>query len=96
MCGTAPWEWDPEQGGSRHAYDAEDQLCHGCYVTQSFSERNDGEKSMPGTTVGLVPNTAERRERVRLAHLRTMESRRREREQEAEQDRLEAQEAAGG
>jgi hypothetical protein len=29
-CGTAPWEWDPEQGGSRFAYEPKQEICPGC------------------------------------------------------------------
>jgi hypothetical protein len=29
-CGTAPWEWDPEQGGSRFAYEPYEEICPGC------------------------------------------------------------------
>lgn len=30
MCGTAPWEWDPDQGGSRFAYEPVEEICPGC------------------------------------------------------------------
>jgi len=30
MCGTGRWEWDPEQGGSRFAYEPVEEICPGC------------------------------------------------------------------
>lgn len=30
MCGTAPWEWDEEQGGSKFAYEPVVEICPGC------------------------------------------------------------------
>lgn len=30
LCGTAPWEWDEEQGGSRYAYEPVEEVCPGC------------------------------------------------------------------
>lgn len=30
MCGTATWEWDEEQGGSRFAYEPVEEICPGC------------------------------------------------------------------
>lgn len=29
-CGTAEWEWDEEQGGSRFAYEPVETICPGC------------------------------------------------------------------
>lgn len=52
LCGTAPWEWDPEKGGSRFAYEAVVVDCHGCYVKESVArDMND----VPGSTVQLMP-----------------------------------------
>lgn len=47
LCGTADWEWDPLQGGSRHAYEPVEKLCQGCYV------KHDQGSDMPGTYIVL-------------------------------------------
>lgn len=53
LCGTADWEWDPAQGGTRFAYEPVEKLCQGCYVKH---EQGSGQ---PGTSVVLEPtNTA--------------------------------------
>jgi len=58
MCGTAQWEWDPAQGGSRFAYEPEDEFCPGCNMRHNASE---DKKSLPGTTVRLVKKTAQQK-----------------------------------
>lgn len=52
MCGTAPWEWDEEQGGSKDAYTPAVHQCMGCYHTKRAQE---DEQLMPGASVILVP-----------------------------------------
>lgn len=52
MCGTAEWEWDPSNGGSKHAYEAVHKFCQGCY-TKSVVAR-DADQS-DGTTIELLP-----------------------------------------
>lgn len=54
MCGTAEWEWDPDQGGKRLAYEPVEKICWGCYYKHMAGE---GEASMPGSSVTLVPTT---------------------------------------
>lgn len=54
LCGTAPWEWEE----NRFAYEPSDHFCHGCYLKEIASEEAG---SMPGTTVELIPVTAQRR-----------------------------------
>lgn len=51
MCGTADWEWDPKQGGSRHAYDHQEKFCQGCYIKSAAAE---DKKTLPGTSIVLV------------------------------------------
>lgn len=52
MCGTAAWEWDPESGGKRFAYEPVSVHCQGCYVKDAAS--NDTERK-PGVTIELHP-----------------------------------------
>ena len=52
MCGTAPWEWDPEQGGDRRAYEAASNFCMGCHTKAAAQ---DDEPVAEGTTIVLVP-----------------------------------------
>ena len=52
LCGTAPWEWDPEQGGERDAYGATIHNCMGCYHTKIAQQDTD---LMPGASIRLVP-----------------------------------------
>jgi hypothetical protein len=54
MCGTADWEWDPEQGGKRLAYEPVEKICWGCYYKHMAGE---GDSSMPGSSVTLVPTS---------------------------------------
>lgn len=37
-CGTRPAEWDPDEGGHRHAYTAEVGRCPGCAVLEQQQE----------------------------------------------------------
>lgn len=55
MCGTAAWEWDPKQGGSRYAYEAVESFCPGCYAKASMRTLDAGRNS-DGVTVELAPN----------------------------------------
>lgn len=52
MCGTAKWEWDPDQGGRKFAYEAVEELCQGCLRKETLQE-SAGAKS--GTSVILIP-----------------------------------------
>lgn len=54
MCGTQDWEWDPAQGGKRLAYEPVEKICWGCYYKALVVE---GDSSMPGSSVTLVPTT---------------------------------------
>lgn len=66
MCGTSPWEWDPAQGGHKHAYDPEHQICLGCQRKELL--RDDTEKAPAGSSVVLVPRkVAAARRRARRA-----------------------------
>lgn len=53
MCGTAPWEWDEAQGGSRHAYEAVESFCHGCYA-KAAGQSHDPNRNTDGITVELT------------------------------------------
>jgi hypothetical protein len=44
-CGTAKWEWDEEQGGSRFAYNPVEEICPGCEKKDWL--RDDKEKKRP-------------------------------------------------
>lgn len=57
MCGTSAWEWDPKQGGNRHAYEAVEVFCPGCYAKASMRQLDAG-RNTDGITVELVPNDA--------------------------------------
>lgn len=72
MCGTAEWEWDEAQGGKRHAYEAVEKFCHGCYARAS-GQTHDPHRNMDGITVELAP-TGTREAAQRL--LRARERRR--------------------
>lgn len=48
MCGTAEWEWDR----NRHAYEAVDRFCHGCWHRDSRAKERENQ---PGVTVELAP-----------------------------------------
>lgn len=51
-CGTSKWEWDPEQGGSKFAYEAVEEHCQGCLVKEAASEDSS---NIPGSRITLVP-----------------------------------------
>ena len=53
QCGTAPWEWDEDQGGSRDAYGAAIHNCLGCYHIKVAGQDN-GDLS-PGASITLIP-----------------------------------------
>ncbi len=53
MCGTAPWEWDPAQGGSKYAYEPTLHECPGCKAKE-IMQQDDSAKG-PGQTVILTP-----------------------------------------
>lgn len=56
-CGTRPDEWDPENGGDLHAYEAHMLHCRGCEVAAQAQERLDqgmqAHEYRRGTRVGL-------------------------------------------
>lgn len=54
-CGTRPEEWDPKQGGDRHAYAARPTHCRGCEVRGSAERALEKERSQyrGGTTIAL-------------------------------------------
>lgn len=54
MCGTSDWEWDPNQGGKRLAYEPVEKICWGCYYKARATEEDS---SMPGSSVTLVPTS---------------------------------------
>ena len=45
MCGTSPWEWDEEQGGSRFAYEPCYEICPGCERKEWLRESDDKKPS---------------------------------------------------
>ena len=51
MCGTARWEWDEEQGGSRFAYEPFEDICPGC--EKKDWAREDQDKHTPGGFIAL-------------------------------------------
>lgn len=61
LCGTADWEWDPAQGGTRFAYEPVEKLCQGCYV---MHEQGTGQ---PGTSVVLEPTNTQASAKRQLA-----------------------------
>lgn len=60
-CGTRPEEWDPEHGGSRHAYSAALGHCRGCQEIDSKREQLQSGPQIRGTYITLRPNHFERR-----------------------------------
>lgn len=44
MCGTAKWEWDEEQGGSRFAYEPVEEICPGCERKEWARDDKDRKK----------------------------------------------------
>lgn len=72
MCGTAAWEWDPKQGGSKYAYEAVEEFCPGCYAKASMRQLDPG-RNTDGLTVVLVPNNsglATAKRRIRRKRMR--------------------------
>lgn len=53
-CGTAPWEWDPEQGGSRFAYEPVEEICFGCEM-KDWVQKDQAKNDHPGKYVALRP-----------------------------------------
>ena len=52
VCGTSEWEWDPDQGGERGAYEASQFQCWGCYTTKIAQQDHD---LPPGAHITLTP-----------------------------------------
>jgi hypothetical protein len=52
MCGTAPWEWNPEEGGSRFAYEPVEEICPGC---ERKDWLRDSTEHRAGRTIVLKP-----------------------------------------
>lgn len=56
MCGTAPWQWDPYQGGDSHAYVPIPVKCEGCAAKDQARETmTDSHSKGPGIQISLVP-----------------------------------------
>lgn len=73
LCGTAEWEWDPKQGGSRFAYEAVAHTCRGCEMKDAVSDETG---RRPGTTIELHPTgTVESAKRLMAAKNRQKKSR---------------------
>jgi hypothetical protein len=53
QCGTRPDEWDPEQGGHRHAYLARVEVCRGCQAKHQRDKALTDEQRQPGVQVVL-------------------------------------------
>jgi hypothetical protein len=51
MCGTSEWEWDPDEGGSRFAYEPVEEICPGC--EKKDWARDNQEKTTPGGFITL-------------------------------------------
>lgn len=67
MCGTAPWEWEQ----NRHAYEAVEHFCHGCYLTAS-AHVNDPNRNLDGITIELTrTGTQDAAKRLLKAKLRS-------------------------
>lgn len=74
-CGTAEWEWDPQGGGSKFAYEAVAIHCRGCFMQETSTEDLDRQ---PGVTVQLHPTgTVESARRTMAARRRAGEGRQR-------------------
>ncbi len=50
LCGTAPWEWDEEQGGSKFAYEPVEEICPGCEKKDWLKDDTDHK---PGRFISL-------------------------------------------
>jgi len=57
-CRTRAEEWDPARGGSRHAYYADADRCHGCETLEQAQRemRASGGDDELGVSLVLVPN----------------------------------------
>jgi hypothetical protein len=55
-CGTRESEWDPEQGGHRHAFISGNRRCAGCELLESERDAIDDDEK--GIKVFLTPNVA--------------------------------------
>ncbi len=56
-CGTQPWEWDEEEGGSKFAYYPRERICRGCEV-KDYIQEDKSKSKKTGLYVELVPNNA--------------------------------------
>lgn len=52
LCGTAPWEWDPEEDGSRYAYEPVEEICPGC-EKKDWLRDSDAGKRRAGSFISL-------------------------------------------
>jgi hypothetical protein len=68
LCGTAEWEWDEDQGGSRFAYEPVEKVCMGCYKKHDMGEGGPGAFVMLEPTG--TPESAKRFVEQERAHLR--------------------------
>ena len=57
-CGTQPWEWDPDQGGSKFAYWPRESICRGCELKDWIQKDKSRNTDQPGRYVELVPHHA--------------------------------------
>ncbi|MEU8919516.1 hypothetical protein AB0D10_01095 [Kitasatospora sp. NPDC048545] len=53
-CGTRPQEWDPDQGGDRHAYVAQTHRCLGCELIEMEQEQVPDGTEGRGVKIGLA------------------------------------------
>lgn len=51
-CGTSKWEWDEDQGGSRHAYEPIEEICPGC-ERKDWLRDDTSSKRRPGRFITL-------------------------------------------
>jgi hypothetical protein len=56
-CGTRAEEWDPEQGGHRHAYLAQADVCRGCQALEARENAMTDEQRGAGVHIVLRRNT---------------------------------------
>lgn len=54
-CGTHPDEWDPEQGGDPHAYEAGLTHCRGCEVNAKATDLHTEHTKQKGSRRGYRP-----------------------------------------
>lgn len=57
-CGTAGWQWDPEQGGHPLAFEAVATTCPGCARRDIAREMKGKGPNAPGEHMSLVPRAA--------------------------------------